>query len=355
MTRLERLAMRLPDQLHAGIITSPTARRYYTGFPSSAGVLLVSREKSWFLIDFRYYEHAKARINDCEVLLMENLPEQLNRLFISNGLWNAGVETSSMTLNEFKQMQSQLPDAHLLDDNRFQELILEDRLIKTGQEIKAVCEAQEIAEKAFEETLNYIKTGRTEREIALYLDYTMRKMGAEALSFDTIVASGRNSAVPHAVPTDKPVQDGDFIVIDFGAVVDGYHSDMTRTVSVGAVSSEQRRVYDTVLKAQLAAIGRVASGTPCAQIDEAARRLIENSGYAGCFGHSTGHGIGLEIHEAPNVSPKSKTIAKSGMLFSVEPGIYLEGKFGVRIEDMVVVEKKGCRNLTKTKKELISL
>lgn len=355
MTRLERLAQRLPEDLHAGIITSETARRYYTGFPSSAGVLLVSREKSWFFIDFRYYEHAKAKISDCEVLLTENLSEQLNRLFISNGLWTAGVETASMTLEEFKGVKKQLTEAKLLDDSRFQELLLEDRLVKSEEEIQAVCAAQEIAERAFDETLNYIKAGRTEREIALYLDYTMRKLGAEALSFDTIVASGQNSSVPHAVPTDKPVQDGDFIVIDFGAVIDGYHSDMTRTVSIGSVSSEQERVYDTVLKAQLAAIEKAAAGVPCAEIDAAARKLIENNGYAGCFGHSTGHGIGLEIHEAPNVSPKSKTLAKPGMLFSIEPGIYLEGKFGVRIEDMVVVQKKGCRNLTKTKKERISL
>lgn len=166
---------------------------------------------------------------------------------------------------------------------------------------------------------------------------------------------GKIRSVPHAVPTDKPVQDGDFIVIDFGAVIDGYHSDMTRTVSIGSVSSEQERVYDTVLKAQLAAIEKAAAGVPCAEIDAAARKLIENNGYAGCFGHSTGHGIGLEIHEAPNVSPKSKTLAKPGMLFSIEPGIYLEGKFGVRIEDMVVDTEKRLPESDKNKKRTVSL
>ncbi len=355
MTRLEKLAQRLPEGLDAGLITSGIARRYYTGFPSSAGVLLVTRGKSRFFIDFRYYEHAKARITDCEVILMENLPEQLNRLFAAEGICSVGVETDAVTLAEYRGYQKQLTGVRLSDDDRFQELIFADRLIKTEQEIQAVCAAQAIAERAFDETLNFIRVGRTEREIALYLDYTMRKLGAEDISFDTIVASGRNSAVPHAVPTDKPVESGDFIVIDFGATLDGYHSDMTRTVSVGSVSAEQERVYDIVLQAQLAAIDTVKAGVSCAEIDSAARKRIENSGYAGCFGHSTGHGIGLEIHEAPNVSPKSGAIAAEGMLFSVEPGIYLAGKFGVRIEDMVVVQEKSCRNLTKTKKERISL
>ena len=355
MTRLEKLAARLPEELDAGLILSGINRRYYTGFPSSAGILLVTREKSWFLIDFRYYEHAKTRITDCEVMLLENETRQLGELFARCGVRTVGVEAEHMTLEQYRRYQERFPALSFDGGGTLQTLILEDRICKTAEEIQAVCAAQEIAERAFEETLSFIRAGRTEREIALYLDYTMQKRGAEALSFDTIVASGRNSAVPHAVPTDKPVAEGDFIVIDFGAVVNGYHSDMTRTVAVGPVSAEQERVYDTVLRAQLAAIDAVKAGAPCREIDLAARKLIDNAGYAGCFGHSTGHGIGLEIHEAPSVSPKSETIARTDMLFSAEPGIYLEGRFGVRIEDMVVVEENGCRNLTKTKKDLISL
>lgn len=355
MTRLERLAARLPQELDAGLILSGINRRYYTGFPSSAGVLLVTRKESFFLIDFRYYEHAKARITDCEVLLLEDETRQLNELFDRYGIRSVGVEAGHMTLEEYRRYQERFPAVSFEDSDALQLLISEDRICKTADEIELICAAQDIAERAFAETLNFIEAGRTEREIALYLDYTMQKMGAEALSFDTIVASGRNSAVPHAVPTDKPVAEGDFIVIDFGAVVGGYHSDMTRTVAVGPVSSEQERVYDTVLRAQLAAIDAVKAGVPCREIDLAARKIIDNAGYAGCFGHSTGHGIGLEIHEAPSVGPRSETAAKAGMLFSVEPGIYLEGRFGVRIEDMVVVEENGCRNLTKTKKDRISL
>jgi len=355
MTRLEKLAERLPEGVDAGLVTSGIARRYYTGFPSSAGVLLVTRKKSRFLIDFRYYEHAKQKITDCEVYLLENLSDQLNRFLTENGVKTVGMETDAVTLEEYHRYREMLPDVEILDDGRFQRLISEDRLLKTEQEIKLVSDAQRIAEAAFEETLNFITAGKTEREIALYLDYRMRKLGAEDISFDTIVASGCHSAVPHAVPTDKPIESGDFIVIDFGATLAGYHSDMTRTVSVGTVSEEQERVYDTVLRAQLAALEQVKAGVPCAKIDAAARDLIHLSGYEGCFGHSTGHGIGLEIHEQPNVSPKSQTITQTGMLFSVEPGIYLAGKFGVRIEDMVVVREKDYLNLTKTKKERISL
>lgn len=355
MTRLDQLAARLPEELDAGLITSKTARRYYTGFPSSAGVLLVTRKKSRLLIDFRYYEHAKERIDSCEVILLDRLSDQLTAFLAQDGVATVGVEVNSMTLEQYRSYQRMLPNVQLLEDNRFQKLISTDRLIKTEQEVKLVSQAQAIAERAFDETLNFIQIGRTEREIALYLDYTMRKMGAEDISFDTIVASGRNSALPHAVPTDKPVEAGDFIVMDFGSMVGGYHSDMTRTISIGAVSEEQEQVYDTVFRAQIAALDRVKAGVPCAEIDDAARSLIENSGYPNCFGHSTGHGIGLEIHEAPNVSPKSEAIAQAGMLFSVEPGIYLAGKYGVRIEDMVLVREKDHQNLTKTKKERISL
>ncbi len=355
MNRLDRLAEKLPKQLDAGLILSPNNRRYYTGFASSAGVLVVIKGGSYFFVDFRYYEHAKKQITDCEVVLMERLSEQLTSLFREHRIKNVAVESEHMTLSELREYQRAFPEVCFVDSDDFQQAIWSERIIKSEREIQLVTEAQRIAERAFDETLNYIKKGRTEREIALFLDYTMKKLGAEDVSFDTIVASGKNSAVPHAVPTDKPIENGDFIVMDFGATLSGYHSDMTRTVSVGEISAEQERVYDTVLKAQLAALQAVKASVTCQSIDDAARSLIYNNGYAGCFGHSTGHGVGLEIHEKPNISPKSEQLTESDMLFTIEPGIYLEGKFGVRIEDMVVVRDDGCLNLTKTKKERISL
>ena len=179
--------------------------------------------------------------------------------------------------------------------------------------------------------------------------------GAEALSFDTIAVSGKNSSMPHGVPTDKTVEDGDFITLDFGAVVDGYHSDMTRTVAVGYVTEEQERVYDTVLKAQQASLDVIRAGISCFDADKAARDIITDAGYGDYFGHGTGHGVGIEIHELPNLSPRSTAILEKGNIVTVEPGIYLPGKFGVRIEDMVFVTENGCKNLTSSQKSLIVL
>jgi Xaa-Pro aminopeptidase len=178
---------------------------------------------------------------------------------------------------------------------------------------------------------------------------------AEALSFDTIAVSGKNSSMPHGVPSDKAVEDGDFITMDFGAVVDGYHSDMTRTVAVGFVTDEQRLVYDTVLKAQCASLDVIRAGVSCFDADKAARDVIVNAGYGEYFGHGTGHGVGVEIHESPNLSPRSISVLETGNIVTVEPGIYLPGKFGVRTEDMVFVTADGCENLTKSQKSLIVL
>ena len=182
----------------------------------------------------------------------------------------------------------------------------------------------------------------------------MRKQGAEKIAFDTIVVSGANGSMCHGVPSDKKIQKGDFITMDFGAVVNGYHSDMTRTVAYGTVSEEQKQVYQTVLQAQLAAIQTATSGIPCNQVDKAARDIIDVN-YAGTFGHTTGHAVGLEIHEWHYFAPSCQVITKPGMVITVEPGIYLEGKFGVRIEDMVLIQENGCENLTGSVKELLIL
>ncbi len=355
MTRLEKLAASLPPQLDAGLITSDLSRRYYTDFLSSAGYLLVTRKNARLLIDSRYYEHAKSRVKDCEVILLYNLSEQLQKALSEDGATQLAVESNAVTLDEYRAIVQMLPNCSVTDSDQFSRLIIADRLLKTPQEIEWILQAQAIAEQAFEETLHFIRVGKTERMIASFLDQEIRKRGSQVLSFDTIVASGPNSAVPHAAVSDRPICDGDFIVMDFGATVAGYHSDMTRTVSVGQVSEEQKRVYNIVLQAQQAAIEAVKPNLPCTRIDAAARRIIDQNGYATCFNHAAGHGIGLEIHESPNISPKSEMITQAGMVFSVEPGIYLPEKFGVRIEDMVVVTENGCQNLTKTKKDLITL
>ena len=228
------------------------------------------------------------------------------------------------------------------------------RAVKSDDEIKQIKAAQFITDKAFTHILDYIDSSKTERDIALEIEYYMKKQGAEKIAFDLIVVSGANGSMCHGVPGDKKIQHGDFITMDIGAVINGYHSDMTRTVAYGAVSEEQENVYQTVLKAQLAAIDAVKAGIPCNVVDKAARDIIDAK-YPDAFGHTTGHAVGLEIHEWPYFAPSCQVITKPGMVLTVEPGIYLEGKFGVRIEDMVLIEESGCENLTHSTKELLIL
>lgn len=229
------------------------------------------------------------------------------------------------------------------------------RAVKSDEEIENICKAQRIAEAALKHILGFIKIGVTEKEIALELDHYMLSHGAEALSFETIAISGANTSKPHGVPTEKKIEDGDFVTMDYGAVVNGYHSDMTRTVAVGHVSDEQKKIYDIVLKAQLASLEILRSGLKRSDGDKAARDVITEAGYGEFFRHSTGHGVGIEIHEKPNLSPKSVTTLRAGNIVTVEPGIYIPGKFGVRIEDMALITENGCQNLTNAAKELVIL
>ena len=215
--------------------------------------------------------------------------------------------------------------------------------------------AQEIAELAFDEILKFIEVGKTEREVALRLDSLMFEQGAEALSFETIVLSGKNTSMPHGVPTNKKIEYGDFVLMDFGAVYDGYHSDMTRTVCIGNPTDKQKRIYDIVLNAQKESLKIARAGISGSQLDSAARSIIIGEGYGKCFGHSLGHGVGLEIHEYPNASPNFDYGLLENSVVTIEPGIYIEGEFGVRIEDFVLLKEGGCENLTKAPKELIIL
>ena len=238
---------------------------------------------------------------------------------------------------------------------KLEELITSSREIKEAEEIECIKKAQSIAEAAFNHVLTFIKPGVTEKQIALELDFYMLSHGAEAVSFETIAVTGAKSSMPHGVPDDTIVKDGDFITMDFGAVYKGYHSDMTRTVAVCNVSDKQKKIYDIVLKAQENALSVLKSGLSCAQADKAARGIIEDAGYGDYFGHGTGHGVGVEIHEEPSLSPRSKQTLKEGDVVTVEPGIYLPSEFGVRIEDMALITKDGYENLTSAPKELIIL
>ena len=351
---IEQAMKCLPDGIDAALISSPENRRYFTGMPSSAGVVVITREKSYFLIDFRYIEAAREKVKGIQVVLLNKMRDQLQEIFLRHGIQRIGVEDAFLPLAEFSSYEKCFPQLEFVKNSGVSGLLSALRMRKDEEELRCIREAQRITDAGFSHILDYIKPGRTERDIALELEFFMRRMGSEGTAFDFIVVSGKNSSMPHGVPTEKAVAHGDFITMDFGGVIDGYRSDMTRTIAVGDVTEEQRVVYDTVLKAQLAALSAISSGKECASIDKIARDIIEQD-YPGCFGHGLGHSVGLFIHEEPRLSPGCHTVLGPGVMMTVEPGIYLAGKFGVRIEDLVIVRENGIENLTKSPKNLIVL
>ena len=276
-------------------------------------------------------------------------------LLKKHGAKSAAIESETMTVKELSSYRHFFREIEFVTTDDLSNAINEMRSIKDEEELSCIKKAQEIAETALEELLPFIRPGVTEREAALELNRLMFAHGAEDLSFDTIVLSGTNTSMPHGVPSEKKIQEGEFVLMDFGAVWNGYHSDMTRTICVGQPDEEMRKVYDIVLKAQLAGISAAKAGITGSQLDAAARDIIAEEGYGEYFGHSLGHGVGLEIHEKPNASPNYKLPLSSGAVVTVEPGIYIAGKFGVRIEDFVILNENGCENLTKFNKNLITL
>lgn len=321
MDRIKQLV--LPEVADGALITSDINRRYFTGMKSSAGMLLIFKECAYLIIDFRYIEKARNTVKNCTVMEQENLTEQINSLMKKHNAKSLAVESMDMTLSRMSFLEKKFPDIEFIKSDELSNNIYDMRTIKSTEEIEKIHKAQKIAEKAFDEILGFIRPGVTEREIALKLDNCMLENGAEGLSFETIALAGANTSMPHGVPGNYKVKNGDFVLMDFGAVYDGYHSDMTRTVCVGQSSEKMGKIYDIVLKAQLEALKKVKSGITGSELDGYARDIIDESGYGDFFGHSLGHGVGMEIHEFPTASSKSETILKENMVVTVEPGIYL--------------------------------
>lgn len=338
----------------AFLISSPENRRYLTGFASSDGYLFLTKNEAIFLIDSRYIEAAQNQITECtEIVLLTSLSQQLKGYTEKLGIETVYTEAERLSVSEFNRFCEIIPCKCLAE--KADEEIDALRRAKSLEEKEKILEAQAIAEKAFDHVLGFIKEDVTEREIALTLDFFMLRNGAECVSFETIAVSGKNSSMPHGVPSNKKIEKGDFITMDFGAVVDGYHSDMTRTVAFGEISSKQAEVYETVLTAQKKSLESLRAGVSCRDADAAARDVIKNAGFGEFFGHGTGHGVGIEIHEQPRLSPKSSQTLEIGDIVTVEPGIYLPGEFGVRVEDMAYITENGFENLTKSEKSLIIL
>lgn len=354
--KLETLAALLPDDHAAALVAAPHNLCYLSGFPSGDSWILATREQCYFLTDFRYIEMAKAMVKGAECVMITRLSQTLTKLSQKHNLERIYLEAGETSLAQSAMLEANVPDVTFECGNELDRWLSEMRAVKDEHEVALIGQAQRLAETGFEHILPFIRVGATEREVALELEFFLRRQGAQRVAFDFIVVSGANSSLPHGIPSDKPIERGDFVTMDFGVVIDGYHSDMTRTVAVGAVTDEQRHVYDTVLKAQLASLAVLKAGLPCVQGDAAARDIIAAAGYGECFGHGTGHGVGVQIHEGPNLSPRAgDRLLQPGNIVTVEPGIYLEGRFGVRIEDMALITETGCRDLTHCPKELMIL
>ncbi len=356
MNNIARIQAKLIEKdLDAILITDEKNQRYATGFPFTDGSVLVSREKAWLFTDSRYIEAAEAAASGCaSVQLFDKNVSQLD--LIRAALKEArveklGGEEEKLNYSAYLAFQQELALPLL----PAQAVLAELRATKTPEEVVSMTKAQEISEKALEAVLQIIKPGMTEKEVAAELVYHMLRNGSEGNSFDPIVVTGSKTSLPHGVPGDKVIQAGDFVTMDFGSLKDGYCSDMTRTVAVGHATDEMKQVYGIVLQAQLAGIAAAKAGVRGCDIDGAARKVIEDAGFGPYFGHGFGHSLGLDIHEAPNANPRNDKPMPVGAVISAEPGIYLPGRFGVRIEDCLVIEEGGCHVITKAPKELIIL
>lgn len=351
MTQLKQFQAELKERsIEAALITSSTSLFYLTGFFASA-VMMVTPERSWYFTDFRTIEDAGKHFAGSEVQL--HMAEGSFLPYIKawveeQGIKTLSVENRALTVCQYESYRETLPcDLIYLDD-----MVEQLRHIKLPEEIGCMIKAQRIAEQSLNELLPLIKPGLTEQDLVAELVYRLYKNGAEGLAFPVIILSGCNSSLPHGFPGSRRIQNGDFITMDFGAKVGGYCSDMTRTFALGYATDEMKDVYQTVLQAQLAGIEAIAPGKTGDETDKAARDVIDASPYAGTFGHGLGHSVGLICHDGMRAAKGSTDVFRTGNVITMEPGIYLEGRFGVRIEDMIWLAPEGKRNLTEFPKEL---
>ena len=354
---IKRFQSKLPEGVDCAVITSSENRIYFLGFEASNGTLAIAKDKAVFFTDSRYITAAKEIIEGAEVILQAKPKnELLKEIFSENGYKKIAFEATKITVAEANDIKKAFAGYELDFSGEIDEIILNKiRRFKTPDEVEKIKAAQKITDEAFAHMCKFIKAGMTEKEVQLELDFYMLSHGADALSFETIAVAGENSAKPHGVPGNKIIKEGEFVTLDFGAIVDFYHSDMTRTVCVGKAGEEMKKVYNIVLEAQLAGIEKAKEGALCREVDKASRDVIAQAGYGEYFGHGTGHGVGVEIHEEPCFSPSSKDTYSNGDVVTVEPGIYIPGKFGVRIEDMVYLCNGVTTDLTASPKELIEL
>ncbi|MFS9053578.1 M24 family metallopeptidase [Streptococcus infantis] len=348
--RVQAFLDKMQEKELDGIIINNLKNVYYlTGFWGSNGTVFISRDRQILVTDARYIIAAKQEVTGFEIFAERDELATIAKIAKDMDLSQIGFE-DEISVSYYHRMQTAFEGMELLPQSQFVEAL---RMIKDETEIATIRKACSISDQAFHDALEFIKPGKTEIEIANFLDFRMRELGAAGLSFDTILASGINSSKPHAHPMHKPVELGEAITMDFGCLYEHYVSDMTRTVYLGHVSDEQAEIYNTVLKANQALIDQAKDGLGFRDFDKIPRDIIVEAGYGEYFTHGIGHGIGLDIHEEPYFSQTSTEVIKSGMVLTDEPGIYIEGKYGVRIEDDILITDTGCEVLTLAPKELI--
>jgi Xaa-Pro aminopeptidase len=336
------------SQIQALYVTNPENRYYLSGFTGSAGALLVCQDQVWLLTDSRYVEQALGESPLCQTVEIKGSPEDyLPGLLQEKKITGVGLDGQDLGYNEYLSICRKLDKVTVSEVGGMVERL---RITKDEEEISKIKEAARIADEAFAKVLQIVKPGLSERRVALELEFAMKELGAEDVAFPTIVASGGRSALPHGIASEKLLEEKDLVTVDFGAVYRGYHSDCTRTVVLGEPDAKQEEIYQLVLKAQVAGVEAVKSGMITADVDRITREIINNAGYGQNFGHGTGHGLGLQVHENPKLSPKDQTWLLPGMIVTIEPGIYIPDWGGVRIEDTVLVTENGCEILTSTPK-----
>ncbi len=359
MSHLKNFQKELSDAgFDAAIVSSELNQRYLSGFNYTDGYVLVTPAAAWLLADFRYTEAAEMQLDKSEFTLVEpkGMLSGLLKIMKDNGISKVAVEEDTLSIAMFEEMKESFGGEIALVVGA-SKILNKIRAIKDEEELSKMARAQEITDRAFEHILGFINPDRTEIEVALELEFYMKKLGAEGLAFETIAVSGDASSLPHGVPRDVKLKKG-FFTMDFGAKFDGYCADMTRTVVIGKADEDIKKVYGTVLSAQTAVLDVLGEGMLCREADKIARDIIYGAGYEGCFGHGLGHSVGMFIHEDPRVSPKAGECDRlmRGHVVTIEPGIYLAGKYGCRIEDMVAINLDGkLLNFTKSPKNLIEL
>ena len=340
------------NSLDGFLVDSPESRYYLSGFTGTAGRILFTEKQDYFLTDFRYVQQANEQTEGYKILeINKNFEVKLNELIQEYGINKLGFESKAVTYQQYEKYDQYIEAGLVATQDYIEKL----RLIKDDSEVDKIKKAVEISDKAFEHILGFIKPGISERDLALELEFYMKRLGAEKNAFDFIVASGKRSSLPHGVATEKQIENGDFVTMDFGAFYQGYCSDITRTVVIGEASEKQKEIYGIVLNAQLKVIEKIKAAMTCVEVDDIARAMIVEAGYKDNFGHGLGHGIGLEVHEGPRVSFTSEDTLEVGMVVTDEPGIYLPNWGGVRIEDDLLITEQGCQVLNKAPKDLIVL